>query len=105
TFDIWTLKASYEELEGDGTRGFIMPLSTAHVFQGWADAFAAVSGNQTFVDGLKDANLQLTVRPRRRWPHLFNIELLARYHDFDAARTGVDLGREWNLQATAAVTR
>ncbi|HTK34403.1 MAG TPA: alginate export family protein [Caulobacteraceae bacterium] len=104
TFDIWTAKASYEVLDGDGTRGFITPLATTHGFQGWADAFAAVSGNKTFVDGIKDLNLQLVARPRFKMQYLYNFEFLARWHDFDAQRTGAALGHEWDLQATAAVT-
>jgi hypothetical protein len=41
TFDIYTVKASYESLEGDGTRGFTTPLATVHAFQGWSDAFVS----------------------------------------------------------------
>jgi hypothetical protein len=104
TFDIWTVRGQYEVLEGNGVQGFVMPLSTAHLFQGWADAFAANGGNKTFVDGIKDANLQVTAQPRWRSTYLFNLALLARYHDYEAERTGAHLGREWNLQATAAIT-
>jgi hypothetical protein len=104
TFDIWTAKASYEALDGDGARGFITPLATTHSFQGWADALAAVGGNKTFVDGIKDLNLQLVARPRFKLQYLYNLEFLARWHDFNAQRTGAALGHERDLQATAAVT-
>ena len=104
TFDIWTVRASYESLEGDGTRGFFTPLATSHAFQGWADAFAAVSGNKTFVDGIRDANLQVTAQPRWRSTYLFNLQFIARYHDFEAERTGAHLGREWDFQGIAAIT-
>lgn len=104
TFDIWTVRAGFEVLDGDGSRGFIFPLSTAHAFNGWSDSFAAVGGNKTFVDGIQDLNLQLVARPRLRLPYLFNTELLVRYHDFDAQRTGANLGHEWNAQVTASVT-
>ena len=104
TFDIWTVKAGYESLQGNGTRGFITPLATTHAFQGWADAFAAVSGNKTAVDGIRDMNLQLTIRPRQRLTYLFNAELTVRYHDFNAQRVNAALGHEWDLQATAAIT-
>ena len=104
TYDIYSAKVSYEVLEGDGVRGFITPLATTHAFQGWADAFAGVSGNKTFVDGIKDLNLQVTLRPRRRWSYLFNLEFLARYHDFNAERTGVSIGHEWDVQAQAQIT-
>lgn len=104
TFDIWTARVAYEALAGDGVRGFITPLATAHAFNGWSDSFAAVSGNKTFVDGLRDLNFQVVARPRQRWTYLYNIEAIARYHDFNADRTGASLGHEWNLQATAAIT-
>jgi hypothetical protein len=104
TFDIWNLKASYEVMEGNGVQGFITPLGTTHLFQGWADAFAANGGNKTFVDGIKDANLQLTVQPRWRSTYLFNLAFIGRYHDFDAERGGHNLGHEWNVQGTAAIT-
>lgn len=104
TRDIWTLKGGYEVLEGDGSRGFIFPLATTHAFQGWSDAFAAVGGNKTFPDGIRDLNVQLAARPKLKAARLSNLELVARYHDFDADRTGARLGHEWDLQGTAAVT-
>ena len=80
TFDIWTVKASYESLEGNGTRGFTTPLATTHAFQGWSDAFVQpLGGNKGFVDGLEDANLSLNVKPRWRWTYLFNVDVLVRY--------------------------
>jgi hypothetical protein len=103
TFDIWTVKASYESLEGNGTRGFTTPLATTHAFQGWADAWVQpLGGNKGFVDGLEDANLTLNVKPRWKWTYLFNLDVLVRYHDFDDQRTGANLGREWDAQIQAA---
>jgi hypothetical protein len=105
TFDIWTVKVDYESLEGDGTRGFTTPLATTHAFQGWADAWVMpAGGNKSFVDGIEDFNLTLNAKPRFRRTYLFNIDLLARYHDFKDQRTGANLGHEWDLQATAAIT-
>jgi hypothetical protein len=104
TFDIWTAKASYELLEGNGTRGFTTPLATTHAFQGWADAWVQpVGGNKGFVDGLQDFNLTLNVKPRRRWTYLFNIDVIVRWHDFQDERTGAHLGNEWNAQVQAAI--
>jgi hypothetical protein len=103
TFDIWTVKASYESLEGNGTRGFTTPLATTHAFQGWADAWVQpLGGNKGFVDGLEDLNLTLNVKPRWRWTYLFNLDVLVRYHDFDDQRTGANLAREWDAQVQAA---
>lgn len=104
TFDIWTAKASYESLEGNGTRGFTTPLATNHAFNGWSDAFVQpLGGNKGFVDGLEDFNLSLAVRPRWRWTYLSNVDLIVRWHDFQAERTGARLGHEWNAQVQAAI--
>jgi hypothetical protein len=103
TFDIYTVKASYESLEGDGTRGFTTPLATVHAFQGWSDAFVSPGGNKSFVDGIEDANLSFNVKPRFKRTYLFNSDVLVRYHDFNDQKTGADLGREWGVQFTAAI--
>lgn len=104
TYDIWTGKVAYEQLQGDGTRGFFTPLATTHGFQGWADAFATAGGNKTHVDGIDDLNLTFIARPRFKRTYLFNSEFTVRYHDFDDDRTGAYLAHEWDVQATAAIT-
>ncbi|USQ98339.1 alginate export family protein [Caulobacter sp. RL271] len=104
TFDIYTAKVAYESLEGDGTRGFTTPLATVHAFNGWSDAFVSPGGNKSFVDGIDDLNFSLNVKPRFRATYFFNTDIVARYHDFDDQRTGADLGHEWDLQFTAAIT-
>jgi hypothetical protein len=104
TYDIWTIKASYESLEGNGTRGFTTPLATTHAFQGWADAFVQpLGGNKGFVDGIEDANLTLNAKPRWKWPYLYNLDVIVRYHDFQAERTGAHLGHEWDAQIQAVI--
>jgi hypothetical protein len=97
TRGIVTAKAAYESLEGNGARGFSTPLATAHAFQGWADVFLT-----TPADGIEDANLTLTLKPKLGDRPL---ELTARYHSFEAERTGADLGEELDLLASAAVTK
>jgi hypothetical protein len=105
TFDIYTVKADWESLEGNGTRGFTSPLATTHAFQGWADAFVQpLGGNKGFVDGLEDFNLSFNAKPRFRATYLFNSDLLVRYHDFNDQKTGADLGHEWDAQVQAAIT-
>jgi hypothetical protein len=104
TFDIYTLKLGYEQLDGDGKRGFTTPLATTHGFQGWADAWVSPGGNKSFIDGIKDTNLTLNVKPRFKRTYFFNTDLVARYHDFNDQKTGADLAHEWDLQATAAIT-
>lgn len=104
TFDIYTAKISYESFGGDGTRGFTTPLATVHAFNGWSDAFTSPGGNKSFVDGFEDLDLSLNIKPRFRATYFFNSDIVLRYHDFDDEKTGADLGREWDLQFTAAVT-
>lgn len=104
TFDIYTVKLGYEQLEGNGTRGFTTPLATVHAFQGWADAWVSPGGNKSFVDGIEDTNLTFNIKPRFRRTYVFNTDLIARYHDFNDQKTGADLAHEWDLQATAAIT-
>jgi len=104
TFDIYTLKVGYESLEGDGTRGFATPLATVHAFQGWSDAFVSAGGAKSFADGIEDRNLSFNAKPRFKTAYLFNSDILVRYHDFDDQRTGADLGHEWDVQVTAAIT-
>ena len=104
TFDIWTAKADYEVLEGNGTRGFTTPLATTHGFQGWADAWVQPSGgNKGFVDGLKDFNLTLNAKPRLKLTYFFNADVILRYHDFNDQRTGANLAHEWDAQLQAAI--
>jgi hypothetical protein len=97
-----TLKGDYELLGGNGTRGFVTPLATTHGFQGWADAWGAVGGNKTHVDGLKDLNFSLAWKAPL--PRLGNPELLVRHHDFWAERTGAKLADEWDAQVSAPLT-
>lgn len=104
TYDIYTAKLSYESLEGNGVRGFTTPLATTHAFQGWADAFVMpLGGNKSFVDGIEDLNVSLNVKPRFKFTYLFNTDVIVRYHDFNAQRTGAGLGHEWDVQILAAI--
>lgn len=96
-----TARLGYESLEGNGAeQRFQTPLATLHAFQGWADAFLSTPS-----DGINDLNATLSISPRWRLDHLFNINLTARYHDYEFERTGGDLGSEWNASASAQITR
>lgn len=103
TWDEFSVRANYESMEGTGTRGFTTPLATLHAFNGWSDAFLA-NGVKTTNDGLTDANIAFTWSPRWKWDYVFNLAFLVRYHDFEAERTGADLGEEWNAQVSGAIT-
>jgi hypothetical protein len=99
TYDIYTVKANYESLGGNGKVGFSTPLATLHIFQGWADAFLT-----TPTKGIDDANLSLTANPRFKLDYLFNIQLVARYNQFKTQQGGASLGHEWDASAQAAIT-
>ena len=89
---------------GNGVQGFTTPLATTHAFNGWSDSFASAGGNKSNADGLKNLYASVVIRPRFRFAYWFNTELTATFHDFDAERTGADLGREWDLQLVAGIT-
>lgn len=97
TFDIYTAKAAYESLGGDGVRGFGTPLATLHAYQGWADVFLTTPAN-----GIDDLNFTLNAKPRFKAKYLFKLDLTLRHHEFEAGRTGAGLGSEWDAQVTAA---
>lgn len=105
TRDIYTVKVGYDMLEGNGTRGFGAPLSAAHGFNGWADAWSSLGGNKTFAEGLNDFSVAVTVKPKFKSRWFSNPELIVRRHDFESRRTGRNLADEWDLQLTAAVTK
>lgn len=105
TFDIYSAKVAYEQLNGNGTRGFSTPLATTHAFNGWADAWVmAAGGNKSFVDGIKDLNFQINVKPRLKLTYFYNTDIIVRYHHFDDERTGAHLANEWDAQVLAAIT-
>ena len=101
----FTGKLDYEQLDGNGVRGFTTPLATTHGFNGWADAWAAPGGNKSFVDGIKDLSGSLAFRPPLKAPFFFNPELTAIYHDFHDERTGAGLAHEFDVMAAASFTR
>lgn len=98
-----TGRVGYEQFEGNGTRGFTTPLGSLHAFNGWSDAFIA-NGVKTTVDGLTDLNISLGWAPVWSWEAVSNVSFLLRHHAFEAERTGMDLGSEWNLSVQGALT-
>jgi hypothetical protein len=99
TYKAVTLKGAYEQLEGDGARGFATPLATLHAFQGWADVFLT-----TPATGIEDRNLSLSFKPKPPAP-LKSFEATVRRHQFETERTGSSLGSEWDLMASAGLTK
>ena len=87
----FTARLAYEQLEGNGTRGFVTPLATLHAFQGFTDNFLATPGSgitdvQGYVDYVfKDVG------------GIGNIKVAGWYHDFDADVGSEDLGEEFDF--------
>jgi hypothetical protein len=83
--------ATFEALDGNGERGFAVPLTSGHGFQGYSGAIGSIPGT-----GLDDRRLELAwIRPAE--PGRRSVELRIRHHDFRARSTNADLGEEWNL--------
>lgn len=84
-----TAAVGFESLGSDGKKyGFQTPLATKHAFNGWADQFLTTPD-----DGLNDLYIKLGTK-------VADINLLAFYHDYSAAKGSADYGNEIDLQAT-----
>ena len=92
--------AGYVSMEGNGAFGFANPLGKNHGTLGWADAFSG-GGRQGTADGLEDvyATAGYGVDWEQGW--LRGLSAGVMYHDFQAERTGADLGDEWDAHVTA----
>ena len=77
-------KAGYEVLEGNGRYAVQAPLSTLHLFQGWADQMLT-----TPVNGVQDLMYTVT-------GVYDGYKLIGVYHDFDFEHVGGNIGREWD---------
>ena len=69
-----------------------------------ADAFSAVGGAKTFVDGLTDMNLQVVARPKWRVGAFGNPQFTLRGHDFGDQKFGSALARELDAEVSFALT-
>lgn len=83
----------WEQLDGDGARGFSTPLATLHVFQGWADVFL-----NTPPDGVRDlyAGVSYTTAP---WPRDNPVTLNLVAHSFSDDSGANAFGDEINASA------
>ena len=86
-----TARIGYELLEGgeatvQGNRP--LPRSIAASQRRWRRCMRSKAGptssSTTPANGINDFNASITVNPRFRLDHLFNISLMARYHDFES---------------------
>jgi hypothetical protein len=80
----------HEILGSDGGRkGFATPLSTLHIFNGWADVFTATPAR-----GLRDTYVSAGVA----LPGGFPVKVI--WHDYESDNGGLDYGDEWNAIAS-----
>ena len=93
-------KINYESLGSDGKHAVSMPLSSLHIFQGWADAFTTTPAR-----GVDDFNLSLAYSPPVRWGPLSAPQLFLRHHDFTYASGTGGLGTEWDASAQVNLTK
>jgi hypothetical protein len=105
TYGPATLRLDYEQLGGNSVVGFTTPLATTHGFQGWADAFVSPGGNKSFVDGIEDYNVSLTLRPPLKLAPLSKPEITVCAFDFVDERFGTEIGHEWDVSASVVVAK
>jgi hypothetical protein len=88
----WSLGGGFEDLQGDGVKGFATPLATFHKFLGWADKFTTTPPN-----GLKREYATVGYT-RPKVVGLDSIGATVVYHRFESSRLGTDYGHEVDLQ-------
>lgn len=91
TYRIVTFGLGYENLSGDGVKGFTTPLATLHKFQGWADKFLT-----TPVNGIKDSYANVGVAMKAVGP-FDTLSATASYHDYKSQQLSMNYGSETNL--------
>ncbi|MFM5894893.1 MAG: alginate export family protein [Novosphingobium sp.] len=94
-----SLKAGYEQLEGNGSVALQTPLATLHAFNGWADKFLTTPAN-----GLRDIYLDAGYKVPGNGP-LAGLTLRAMWHDFNSTRLGIAYGSEWDALASYPLTK
>jgi hypothetical protein len=87
SLDRLSVGAGMESLGSDNGTGFITPLATLHLFNGWADQFLSTPSG-----GIEDLYLKLGFKPGK-----WNLQLV--YHDFSAETGSSDYGTEIDLSA------
>ncbi len=92
-------RLQYETLEGDGARGLFFPLGSNTSFHGWAGAFSTKP-----VNGLNDFNASVTWSPEWEAPLFSDLSFTVRWYEFEAERTGADLGEELDFEISGDLT-
>jgi hypothetical protein len=83
-------QGAMEQLNGNGVSAFFTPIGANHLFQGWADLFAA----STPKDGLRDVFGTVSAKV---WDD--SVILTGIYHDFTDDTGQQHYGDEWDFQA------
>lgn len=99
-----TAKVGYEVLGTDNGVGFFTPLSTVHIFNGFADQF--ILG--TPVNGLEDLYVDVTYKVKdmpASMAFLNGLLLKAQYHEFSSEIGSVDFGQEFDFYAKMPLSR
>lgn len=87
-----TLKAGFEQLEGNGTVALQTPLATLHAFNGWADKYLSTPPN-----GLRDIYVDATWAFKGAGVLAGTTVRVAR-HEYRAEHVSARYGSEWNAQ-------
>ncbi len=100
----FTVSLAYEELGSDGGRAaFIVPISTAHAYNGFADLFLITPEN-----GLRDYYVELKYVMKgapARLSFLDGLLIKAQYHEFDSDFGDIDYGNEFDLYVKQPLTK
>lgn len=92
TIGQFTVKAQYENIEGNGTQALQFPLATLHAFNGWADKLTTIPAN-----GLVDKNIGIIYVAKSENEYLNGTKAQVFYHDYSPENgSGADYGTEWN---------
>jgi hypothetical protein len=83
-----TVKAGWEQLEGNGVSALQTPLATLHAFNGWADKFLNTPAN-----GLRDLYADVAVKLPAVGP-IKGASARLQYHDYNSTRGGLNYGSE-----------
>jgi alginate export protein len=99
SYQVFSVGAGAEILEGDGVKGFTTPLATLHKFNGWADKFLTTPPN-----GLEDKYLTTGIALKAVGP-FDTLMLTAAWHDYRAEAVDLDYGDELDLSLAARIKK
>jgi len=98
-----SLELFYDDVDGDGVSGFANPFGKNHRLLGWSDVFTR-GGTHGSVDGVVDLSARLAYGLAMETSLVERVSADIHYHDFETARTGLDLGEEWDASVTLSLS-